>query len=108
MSSGSVQQHIAILHKMFSLSCQVREIGHFKGEMMHLDEACLCECQPVMIRIAAHPQEDVVNPVRDPEPQHLAIELRAAFAIIHKQGDMTKLTRLNCTRTVGWSNLCHT
>ena len=108
MSSGSVEQHIAILHKMFSLSCQVREIGHFEGKMMHLDGACLCEGQTVMIRITAHPQEDIVDPVGDTEPQHLAIELRTAFAIIHKQCDMAKLTWLYRTRTVGWSNLGHT
>ena len=50
---------------------------------MHLDRACLCERQAMMIRIAAHPKEDVVYPVRDAEAQHFTIELGGAFAIVH-------------------------
>ena len=37
MSPGAIKQHIAILHEVFSLPCQVREIHYLEGEVMHLD-----------------------------------------------------------------------
>src|SRR5438874_6781245 len=84
MSSGSIEQHIAILHKMFGLSCQVGEVHHLESKMMHLHETCLCECQSMMIRVATHPEEDVVYPVRNAETEYLAVELGTALAIIHE------------------------
>src|SRR5262249_36163174 len=108
MSSGAIEQHIAVLHEMFSLPCQVGEIHHLEGKVMHTDIACLCECQAMMIRIAAHPEEDIFYPVRDAETQHLAIKLGGALAIVYRQGDVTKLSRLDRTRPIGGCNLHHT
>src|SRR5260221_360863 len=107
MPPGTIEQHVAMMHEVFGLPCQVGEINHFEGEVMHLDRACFCEGQAMMIGVAAHPEEDVVYPIGDAEAQHLVIEFGAAFAIVHEQGDVAKLARLHCTRAIGWGDLCH-
>jgi len=84
MPTGAKQQRIAILHQVFSLPCQVREINYLEGKVMHLDRACFCERQAMMISVAAHPEEDVVYPVRNAETEYLAVELGTALAIIHE------------------------
>src|SRR2546421_12494209 len=84
MATWTIEQYIAIVHEVISLAGKVREVLQLEGEMMHLDSTSFGKRQAMMIRIAAHPEEDIIYPVGDAEAQYLAIELSTAFAIIHK------------------------
>src|SRR6516164_3173794 len=57
---------------------------------MQLDGAAANEIHSVMIGVAAHEDEEVVDPVGDPEAEHLGIELRRLLRIFDDEGDMAE------------------
>src|ERR1700752_1771794 len=81
MSTRPIDHCIAVFCQMISLACKIREIWHLKREMMKHSYVTLRKCNSMMIRVAAHPHEPVLHPIRNAESQHLAIEIGAAFAI---------------------------
>ena len=84
MPTGAIEQLMAVAHKMIGLACQVREVQHFECEVVHHFPICIGESYAVMVWIAAHPEESIIQPVRNTEPQHFTIELGAPLAAIHE------------------------
>ena len=56
------------------------------------------EVAGVVIRAAAHEDEEVLHPVRDPEPQNVPVERNGLADILHIEGDMAELARRDARR----------
>src|SRR6516162_8994570 len=57
---------------------------------MQLDGAAADEIHRVMVGVAAHEHEEVVDPVGDAKAEHLGIELRRLLRIFDDEGDMAE------------------
>jgi len=62
----------------------------------------------MVIRIAAHPEKNVVHPIGNAKAQDLTIELGGTLAVIHQQGDVAQLARLHGARAIARRNLLYT
>src|SRR5579883_284931 len=107
MATRPVNQGIAILREMIGLACQVRKVLYLECEVMQLCHITNGTCNPMMIRIAAHPDELIFHPIGNAESQHFLVEIGAAFAITYLESDMAKFARLNSARPIIRVDLRH-
>jgi hypothetical protein len=59
--------------------------------VMHVDLVAFDEVHRVVVCVAAHEHEEIIDPVGDAEAQHLAVELDHRLRLRHEEGDMSDL-----------------
>src|SRR5258708_9618461 len=85
-----VDRHLA-QREQFAGVLDVGEVLHLEGDMMHFGLGAADEINRVVIRVAAQEDKVVLDPVRHPETQYVAVEFGHCLRILHEVGDVTEL-----------------
>ena len=70
---------------------QMREVAQLERDVMHGAVRAGDEIHRVMVGVAAHEHEEIVDPVRHLEAQHARVELRDRLGIVDVERDVAEL-----------------
>ena len=73
----------------------MRPVAEFEGHVMQTRALAGREVDGVMVGAATHEAEEILLPIRDPEAEHLLVEVDAGMDVGHHERDMAKLCRAN-------------
>src|SRR5271170_8266251 len=83
----------ALLPEQVAGILQMNEVLQFEGHVMHFAIGAADEIHRMMIRVAAHEDEKVVDPVGDLKSEDLAVKLRGLLRIFDHPRDVAELER---------------
>ena len=96
--SGAVPQRSpddrdAVLRKHVAAVLQMREVAQLERDVVHVGALALDEVHRVVVGIAAHEHEDVLDPVGHAEAEDALVEIRDRLHVRHHEGDVAELER---------------
>ena len=87
------QQPDVLMREHLAGGLHVRHVLQLEGDVVHLDIVALDEVHGVMVRVAAHEHEPVLDPVRDLKAHHLGVEIGRRLHVRNVEGDVAELER---------------
>ena len=93
MTQGTPDQRNAVARKHFAGPLQRRPVLNLKGNMMQHWCIAANEVDRMVIHAAAHEREVIAHPIRHPEAEYIAIEVRQFLYILDALSHMTEFQR---------------